>query len=317
MELHHLRYFVAVAHHLSFTKAAEECRVAQPSLSQQVRRLEKELHARLFDRVGVRVHLTDVGRILLPRAEEILKAVEDSKAAVQDVMGVKRGRVVLGTLPMTGSRVLPQAVAAFRTRYPEVQVVLREESTAALTEMVMRGETDITLTTLPVVHEELAVMEVLTEDILLAVPPGHKLANMKGPVELIAVAKEPFMVLKQGFGFRDLALQSCRKAGFEPRIAYESAHVDTIQAMVAVGLGVTLVPRMAAERDRDPAPVFLEVVRPRITRTLALVWRRDRYISSAAAAFLDVARWLWARPGAEGEADPSRESPPRNGAPGP
>lgn len=300
MELHHLRYFVAVAHHLSFTKAADECRVAQPSLSQQVRRLEKELHARLFDRVGVRVQLTDVGRILLPRAEEILKSVEDTKAAIQDVMGVRRGRLVLGTLPMTGARVLPHAVAVFRARYPEVQVVLREESTAALMEMVMRGETDITLTTLPVVDEELAVMEILTEDILLAVPPGHKLAKSRGPVELGAVAKEPFMVLKQGFGFRDLALSSCRKAGFEPRIAYESAQVDTIQAMVAVGLGVTLVPRMAAERDRSPAPVFLEVSKPRITRTLALVWRRDRYISAAATAFLDVARSLWV-PAGEGE----------------
>jgi len=301
MELHHLRYFVAVAHHLSFTKAADECRVAQPSLSQQVRRLENELHARLFDRYGPRVHLTDVGRVLLPRAEAILKAVEDSRAAVGEVMGVKRGRVVLGTLPMTGSRVLPQAVAAFRARYPEVQVILREESTAALTEMVMRGETDVTLTTLPVTHDELEVMEVLTEDILLAVPPGHRLAASPGPVELTAVAKEPFMVLKHGFGFRDLALSACRKAGFEPRIAYESAHIDTIQAMVAVGLGVALVPRMAAERDRDPAPVFLDVSRPVLTRTLALVWRRDRYISAAAAAFLDVARSLWAQPGATSE----------------
>ncbi len=292
VELHHLRYFVSVARLGSFTRAAEENHVAQPSLSQQIRRLEQSLGASLFDRSGGQVRLTDAGHALLPRAEAILKQVEDSRAAVEEVLGLRSGRVVVGTLPMTGSLVLPKVVAEFRSRYPGIQVVLREESTATLTELVMSGETDITLTTLPVRHGELGVQEILTEDILLAVPRGHRLAYSPR-VDLADVAREPFMLMKPGFGFRDLCLQACRSAGFEPVVAYESAHIDTIQSMVAVGLGVSLVPRMAAEREMQPSPVFLEVSRPRLTRTLALVWRKDRYVSAAASAFLEVAAEVW------------------------
>lgn len=296
MELHHLRYFVSVARHLSFTRAAEENRVAQPSLSQQIKRLEELLGAKLFYRTSGYVKLTDVGEALLPRAEELLKQAEDLRTTVHEVVGLRTGRVVIGTLPMTGSLVLPGAVAEFRKRHPRIQVVLREESTATLTELVLSGETDITLTTLPVREDVLDVMEILTEDILLAVPPGHRLAY-DFRVGLRAVAKEPFMLMKPGFGFRDLCLQACRSAGFVPRVAYESAHIDTIQSMVAVGLGVSLVPRMAAERDMRPSPVFLEISEPRLTRTLALVWRTDRYLSTAARAFLEVARDYWPRAG--------------------
>jgi len=297
MELHHLRYFVAVARLGSFTRAAEECRVAQPSLSQQIRRLEQLVGAPLFDRTGREVRLTDVGRVLLPRAEAILRAVEHAEAAVQESLGGRGGQLVVGTLPMTGSRVLPPLVAAFRERHPGVQVRLREESTAALVDLAMRGETDITLTTLPVPHPELAAQELLTEDILLAVPPDHPLAG-QGAVPLAAVAGEPFLLMKEGYGFRDLALHACRRAGFEPQVGYESAHIDTIQAFVAVGFGVALVPRMAADRDRTPAPAFLSVSDPPLTRTLALVWHADRYLSAAARAFLEIAATLWRPRGA-------------------
>lgn len=292
MELHHLRYFISVARHLSFTRAAAENHVAQPSLSQQIRRLEHSLGAPLFDRTSGHVGLTDAGRALLPHAEAVLKQVEDARAAVEEVLGLRGGQVVVGTLPMTGSLVLPQVVAAFRAQYPGIQVVLREESTTILTQLVMSGETDLTLTTLPVHQPELGVVEILTEDILLAVPRGHRLAYSPR-VNLSAVAREPFLLMKPGFGFRDLCLHACRSAGFEPKVAYESAHIDTIQSMVAVGLGVSLVPRMAAEREMRPAPVFLELERPRVTRTLALVWRQDRYLSVAARAFLGVAQAVW------------------------
>lgn len=292
LDLHHLRYFVAVAQHRSFTKAAEACRVAQPSLSQQIKRLEEILGVVLFDRSGGPVRLTDAGKALLPRAEEILAQAEDAVQTVREVRGLRRGRLVVGTLPWTASRILPPLVAEFRVRYPGIHVVLREESTAALTELTLRGETDVTLTTLPVREDALAIQEVLTEDILLAVPRNHPLAYQP-TVDLSEFRKEPFMLMKQGYGFRELAVAGCRSVGFEPKVAYESAQMETILSLVAVGLGVSLVPRMATDRERIPSPVYLEIARPRLTRTLALVWRKDKYLSGAARAFLEVARATW------------------------
>lgn len=294
MELHHLRYFVAVARHGNFTRAAEENHVAQPSLSQQIRRLEESLGAPLFDRSQSPVRLTDAGEALLPHAEAILHQVAAARAAVEDRLGLRSGRLILGTLPQTGSRLLPVAITAFRRRYPGVVVVLREESTERLVELALAGETDLTLTTLPVGSPALAYQELLTEEILLALPPEHPLARA-GSLPLRAVAEEPWLFMKPGYGFRDLCLTACRSAGFEPRIAFESTQIDTLQAMVAAGLGVTLVPRIAAERARRPTPAFLplEGEGAPLTRTLALAWRRDRYLPTAATSFLEVVRELW------------------------
>jgi LysR family hydrogen peroxide-inducible transcriptional activator len=292
MELQQLRYVVAVAGTGNFSRAAERCHVAQPSLSQQIRRLEEELGAPLFDRSQSPVRLTDAGEALLPHAEAILQQVAMARAAVEDRLGLRAGRFVLGTLPQTGSRLLPAAVAAFRQRYPGVAVILREESTQRLTELALAGETDLTLTTLPLGSPDLTYQPLLTEEILLALPPDHPLAKGERAA-LQAVAGEPFLIMKPGYAFRDLCLEACRAAGFEPQIAFESTQIDTIQAMVAVGLGVTLVPRMAAERARRPAPAFLRLEGEPLTRTLALAWRRDRHLPQAALAFLRVARELW------------------------
>lgn len=297
VELHHLRYFVSVARHRSFTRAAEENMVAQPSLSQQIRRLEAELGAPLFDRSRTPVRLTDAGEALLPHAEAILRQVEAARRAVEERIGLQTGRLVLGSLPMTGSRLLPRAITAYRERYPGIQVILREESTQRLTELAVAGETDLTLTTLPVGSPDLAWQPLLTEPILLALPPGHPLARNGGAAEcavpLAAVAREPFLLMKPGYGFRDLVLAACHAAGFSPNIAFESAQIETLQAMVAAGLGVTLVPQMAADRSLSPSPVFVRIAGEPLTRTLALAWRRDRALPRSAHAFLELASELW------------------------
>lgn len=296
VELHHLRYFVAVARHRNFTRAAQEHMVAQPSLSQQIRRLEEELGVLLFDRSRTPVRLTDAGEALLPHAEAILRQVEAARAAVEERIGLRSGRLVLGSLPVTGSRLLPRAITAYRQRYPGVQITLREEPTQRLTELALADETDLTLTTLPVGSDELDWQPLLTEPILLALPPDHPLAADGPPhpaIPLSAVAGEPFLIMKPGYGFRDLVLAACQAAGFSPQIAFESAQIETLQAMVAAGLGVTLVPQMAADRSLRPSPVFVPLAGAPLTRTLALAWRRDRPLPRSAQAFLKLASELW------------------------
>lgn len=313
MELHHIRYFVSVARHRNFTRAAAENMVAQPSLSQQIRRLEEELGTPLFDRSHSPVRLTDAGEAFLPHAEAILRQVEAARAAVEERLGLRAGRLVLGSLPMTGSRLLPRAITAYRERYPGVQVILREESTRRLTELALAGETDLTLTTLPLGSPDLTAQPLLTEPILLALPPDHPHAACAGQREaappdaarpadahgahagipLSAVADEPFLIMKPGYGFRDLVLAACHAAGFAPRVAFESAQIETLQAMVAAGLGVTLVPQMAAERSLHPSPVFVPLAGRPLTRTLALAWHRGRPLPPSAEAFLQLASELW------------------------
>lgn len=291
MELHHLRYFEAVARLGSFTKAAAEQHVAQPSLSQQIRRLEEELGAPLFDRTG-RVRLTPVGEALLPRARRILAETETAVHEVQEFLGMRRGRVVVGTTPISGSYLLPPVLAEYRRRHPDVSVTLREEATAVLVELTRRGEVDVSLVTYPVNDPELQVVPLLTEDLLLAVPRGHRV-QYEQSVPLSVAAGEPFILLKEGMGFRYVALESCASAGFTPKVVFESSHMETVQSLVAVGMGVALVPRMTAVRDRSPAPVFLELSDPRPTRTLGLAWRRERYMSGAARTFLNLMQQIW------------------------
>lgn len=293
MELHHLRYFVAVAREGSFTKAAQLHHMAQPSLSQQIRRLEEQLGAPLFDRTGGRVRLTPVGEALLPRAERILADVEAASREVQEFLGLRRGQVVVGTTPITGSHILPPVLAEFRRQYAEVSIILREEPTAVLLELARRGDADVCIVTLPSSDPDLEVVPLITEDLLLAVPPGHPLADA-GAVPLAAVADEPLIFLKVGMGFRDVAMAACAAAGFQPRVVFESSHMETVQSLVAVGMGLALVPRMTATWGAARAPVFLELAPPRPTRTLALTWRGDRYLSQAARAFVSVTQAIWA-----------------------
>ena len=287
MELHHLRYFVEVARRSSVTRAAEALHMAQPSLSIQVKRLEEELGVPLLDRTGRRVRLTPAGEVFLRRAAGILAEVEAAVVEIQEFQGVGRGRITVGTTRISGSHLLPPALAAFRRLHPGVEVVLREEDTSTLVALTRCGDVDVSLVTPPGDVADLEVVPLLTEPLLLAVPPDHPLAT-RTDVELGEAAREAFILLKEGMGFRRVVLQACAAAGFQPRVVFESSDLETIQSLVAVGMGVTLVPRMTAECLRIPHPLFLTLRSPCPTRTLFLAWRRDRYQTQAARAFVDL-----------------------------
>lgn len=303
MEIHHLRYFVEVAHRRSFTRAAEALRLAQPSLSLQVRRLEEELGVALLDRTGRRVRLTAAGEVFLRRAERVLADVEAAVVEVREFGGLRRGRVTVGTTRISGSYLLPPVLAEFRRLHPGVEVILLEEDTATLVGLTRCGEVDVSLVTPAQDVAELEVVPLVTEPLLLAVPPGHRLAAAaatRGEVDLRQAADEPFILLKEGMGFRPVVVGACAAAGFEPRVVFESSDLETIQSLVAAGMGVTLVPRMTAAAVRTPSPAFLPLRPPAPTRTLSLAWRRDRYRTQAARAFVGLMIETWGEAATEG-----------------
>ncbi|MBI4492489.1 MAG: LysR family transcriptional regulator [Chloroflexi bacterium] len=282
MELHQLRYFLAVARHHHFSRAAQELRVAQPSVSQQIQKLESELGVRLLDRTRGGVVLTEAGQAFLPRAQHALEQLQEARLELEELSGLRRGHLALGATPSVGAHVLPAALAAFRARHPGIQLNVRQAGSLALLQQVAAGELDVAIAILPFNEPTLEALPLFTDELVLAVPPGHPLEHAPS-IPLRALAAEPFVLYQEGYDLREVVLAACRRAGFEPRVALEGGETDSVPRFVAAGLGVAILPRMVAEGMGEPPWVRLS--EPRLTRTLGLAWRRDRYQSSASRAF--------------------------------
>ncbi len=288
MELHQLRYFCAVARAASFTRAAESEHVAQPSLSQQVLKLEDELGARLFDRLGRMVRLTEFGRTLLPRAQAILRQVGEAKREIQEMAGIDAGQVVLGAIPTIAPYFLPARLAGFARQHAAIAVSIVEETTPVLLKRLREASIDLALLALPVTGEEFACEELLRERLYVAVSVRHRLAE-RSAVELKTIAAEPFLLLKEGHCFRDNAIAACRRARVGPlKVVFETGQFDSILAMVAAGMGVSIVPEMAVKAR--PNCRFLRVSDPRAGRSIGLVRLKHHYPMRAERVLADYLR---------------------------
>ncbi|MFD2115906.1 LysR family transcriptional regulator [Paenibacillus yanchengensis] len=288
MEFRQLQYVLQIAKEQNFSRAAEKLHIAQPSLSQQLSKLEQELGLLLFRRTTNSVEVTPAGQVFIERAQHIMDAVEQLKQEMDDLAQMKRGRLVIGTLPITGSHVLPLVLPAFGKKYPQIEVVLVEETTAKLEQLTISGGTDISFLSLPLIDNTLEWSPFLEEEIWLAVPKSHKLANYKQPVALEMLQDEPFIGLKRGQGFRQITVDLCVKAGFTPKIVFESSNIETIQSLVGGGMGIAFVPQMLARAARSEfAPVYLPL-QSKPTRTLIIASRKGRYVSKAAEAFIQT-----------------------------
>ncbi len=279
MELHHLRYFEAVARHGHVTQAARELHIAQPSLSKQIQVLEAELGVALFNRVGRRIELTDAGELLLPYARRILRAVADAREALHERANLEHGRVSIGAPPTVGTHLLPQALADFNQRYRNIELELHEAGGSSLVQLLAEGAVDLAVVPLPVAGVEVA--ELFTEELVVAVRPEHPLASQM-PVVARDLEAEGFVLFPVGYELRDRTLQLCRNAGFEPRIVLDGAEMDTVLRLAAVGLGIAVVPRLALEGVE--ALVGVSIQDARLNRTLGLIWHPERHLSPAATA---------------------------------
>lgn len=284
METHQLRYFVAVAQARSFTQAARQCNVSQPSLSIQIAKLEDELGGALFERTRKGGKLTARGETFLPRAKTILEQMESAREDAKALSGLTLGKVSLGCMPTTGAHLLPPILTAFRKAYPKIQVHLKEESSPNLALALEQGEVELAIMDEAGLRPGLDHQTILTEELLLALPAKHRLAG-KGALNLKQTAEEPFILMKTGHGFRQITLDFYRKAGLEPKVVFESGGIETVQALVAAGLGISLVPQMVA---KFPGVAYARISNPKAVRTLSLVWRRNAPLSSAGEALQET-----------------------------
>lgn len=287
MEMHQLRYVVAVARTGNFSRAAEQCRVSQPSLSQQIQKLEDELGERLFDRLKREAKLTTQGEVFLRRAVRILEEVDAAKREASDAQELLRGTVSVGVLPTIAPYLLPDAIAAFTTKFPGVEVVVQEDTTARLLKLAHAYEIDFALASQPIQDDRLEVRELFTEELLLALPPGHPLTRKRN-VSVADLEKERLIVMKEGHCLGDQVLGFCDRQGLHPRISFRGAQLETIQMLVCAGLGLSLIPAMAARSEREDLPEYRPLQSPKPQRKIVAVWPRQRPPGRAAAEFLKL-----------------------------
>ena len=285
MEMHQLRYVVAVSRAGNFSRAAEQCHVSQPSLSQQILKLEEELGERLFDRMKRAAKLTPHGEAFLPRAVKILEEVDAARREALDAHSLLRGRLIIGVLPTIAPYLLPAVLVSFAEKFPGVEIVAHEDTTAQLLKLAQAYEIDFALASRPIQDQRMEVKVLFTEELQLALPPGHPLTR-KRTVRLADLENEPFIVMKEGHCLGDQVLSFCDRRDLKPTINFRSAQLETIQALVRSGVGISLVPAMAARGERKDLPEYRSLPAPKPERKIVAVWPKQRPLGRAANEFL-------------------------------
>lgn len=287
MEMHQLRYVVAVARTGNFSRAAEQCHVSQPSLSQQILKLEEELGERLFERTKQGARPTPHGEAFLRRALRILGEADAAKRDADDAKQLLGGTLVLGVIPTLAPYLLPKAIAAFRKRYPGVEIIVREETTARLLRLLHNHEVDLALLSLPFPEDRLQVRPLLTEELLLALPPDHPLGR-KRTIRPEDLAGERLIVLQEDHCLGDQVLGFCNRTGSRPGVSFRSAQLETLQSLVHAGMGISLVPAMAARHPSARKPLYRSFSGTKPGRTVVAAWPKQRTPGRGASEFLSL-----------------------------
>lgn len=291
MEFNQLRYICAIAETGSFSRAAEYCHITQPSLSQQVLKLEEDLGAKLFDRLGRSVRLTEAGRAFLPHARSILHQMEAARSGIDDKRNDSRGSVAVGVIPTIAPYLMPRYTAVFGKRYPEARLRIIEETTPVLVESLRNLSIDLAVLALPLRHKEFDLFPLRTEPLFAVLPKDHPKAGARS-LALKDLRGESFVMLRDGHCFRGLSIALCSRARITPRIAFESGQFSSLLGMVAAGVGVTLVPEMAVDRNADCR--YVRISDARATRTIVAAVLHGRSFNHVQQAFLSgITKTKW------------------------
>ena len=287
MEVHQLRYFCAVAETGSFSRAAEQSHISQPSLSQQILKLEDELGARLFDRLGRSVRLTELGKTFLPRACAVLRELEAAKGDVVEGKQFIGGSITVGVIPTVAPYLLPPRLTTFSRKFSQVRLTVVEEITPVLLDRLRSGTIDVAILALPIRGHEFDAFPLLTERLFAALPKKHKL-NSRPSLSLKDLRAEPFLLLRDGHCFRDTAVAACDRARLHPQIVFESGQFSSLLSMVGAGMGVSIVPEMAIEKKSQCR--YVRIADDQAVRTIGAIVLRGRSLTRAHRAFLSHLR---------------------------
>jgi DNA-binding transcriptional LysR family regulator len=294
MDLRQLRYLVALAEERHFTRAAAREHVAQPALSQQIRKLEDEVGLPLVERTTRHVTITHAGHLLVARARRILSEVEAAHVELLGLRGLESGHVTVGTMHTMGPVDVSLALAIFHERHPAIELTVREQSSEELAEMLRDDALDIAFLSVTerVESHGLGLHQLVSEELVVLLPPRHPLAR-RGNLQMEELEDEEFISYREGARLRELLLAAGRHAGFQPQIKLESNESGRIRQLVSRGMGVAILPRSdAVAPGADVAVAAL--TEPALSRDITLAWRQGRRPPPAVAEFLALARTTFA-----------------------
>jgi LysR family hydrogen peroxide-inducible transcriptional activator len=287
MEFDQLRYFLKVAERSNFTRAAEDLAISQPALSRSIQKLEEELGQPVFERKTRNVSMTEAGVLLQARAQQILTIVEDTKAEITDD-GIS-GRVRIGVIPTIAPYFLPDLLSQFSKEFSSASVTVQEDTTDELMKSCTQGEIDLAVLALPIPAKYLEVEELFEEELLLVLPPDHPLVE-KPKIRLNDIEQLPFVLLNEAHCLSDNIETFCRQRSFQPVSVERTSQLTTVQELVSLSHGVSMVPSMARVLDQSNRRVYRSFSGKKPTRKVAVVWNPYRFQSRLAEAFKDHLR---------------------------
>jgi len=289
VEIHQLVYFVAVAETGGFSRAAERCNVAQPSLSQQVIKLEQELGCDLFERVGRKTVLTDAGRALLPRARDVLSGVQSIKTDLQTGLESGRGALSVGFIPTIAPFVLPQVVRRFHQRFPQAVLAVSEDLTANLVRGLIESRLDVAIMSLPLHNRLIEARVLLTEALVAASAPGAHLPG-SAAIHVQDLERHPFIALSEMHCLGEQVSAFCSQQNVDLKVVCSTTQLSTVQSCVALGLGVSLVPAALAASDSSGQVAYRPLSGAAPQRKIVAGTRAGRSLSRLAEEFIEMVR---------------------------
>ncbi|WBL16605.1 LysR family transcriptional regulator [Sutcliffiella sp. NC1] len=297
MDFRQIRYFMEVAVREHMTEAADALHVAQSSVSRQIVNLENELGVDLFIREGRRVRLTPIGKIFFERMKHAMNVMDDAKREVEEYLDPEKGTIRIAFPVSLAANTLPTVIYAFRQRYPEAKFQLKQGLYRELIDGVVKGDFNLALLG-PVPQEERKINRkiLFTENVVALLPIHHPLAKKKS-ITLWELAEEPFVLLPEGFVFRDIVVNACQNLGFTPKVAFEGDDIDALKGLVSAGLGVTLMPEETLVDSLPRSAVKIPLVEPNVTRTVGVITPKDRVLLPTEKLFYNFLQEFFMRLG--------------------
>lgn len=281
IEFQQLEQFVAVARAKNFTRAANALNISQSALSRSILKLEDQLGQPLFERKPREVVLTDLGELLLEKAKEILQLVEDTFSMISEAE--RHGRIRLGAIPTIAPYFLPGLLRTFAERHPDISVVVQEDTTDNLIKRCSHGEIDLAILALPIIAKYLEIEPLFDEELLLVIPRDHPLAS-RDEITPEAVEELPFVMLNEAHCLSENIASYCRKQSVQPVTVERISQLATVQELVALEHGISIVPEMAYRIDTSDRRVYRSFSGEKPTRTVAMMWNPYRFQSKWAKA---------------------------------
>lgn len=294
MQIREIEYVAAVAETGGFSKAAERLHVSQPALSQSIQRLEERLGVKLLNRALSPVRLTEAGGAFMEHGYEVLLARDMMLKKMSDLRDLKTGTLAVGISQFYGKYYISRLLPEFKRRHPGIRVNIVEELSSELEDQILKGKIDFGIFSLPIESPKIRHETIFEETLLLAAPPDHPLAAADGSLPKVDLRKfrnDDFVMLKEGQRLRTIVLELCRKAGFTPRIAFETQFLETANAFIAGGMGVGFIPD-AIRRYSIPEhrAAYFRLRGGGASRTIVAAYHEDAYLSRPARACIDLAK---------------------------